>query len=283
MEREEIEELIAEYISGDMLPGRKKQLLQLFESDPALKQETEEMLAAWQSLDGATKAVDSSADAQFYLMLNNEKTKSRNPKIIRLNWLVNIAATIILVVIAFVLGRQTTPVKTSFVTKTIVVKQPAPAAQVITKTVYVKPDATPPQKAARKTAPEVNDKPQQALWSVYPSERLALIMKIAQKPQLNTADLDQLTLVLKEDPSPNVRLATIDLLRPMAGQKNVQTVLISALNDQGDGAVQASIVDILLDNRLKQAIPQMVNLLQNKNTTAMVQDKIKTGIESFLN
>ncbi|MES2061644.1 MAG: HEAT repeat domain-containing protein [Bacteroidota bacterium] len=283
MEREEIEELVAEYISGDMPPARKKQLLQLFESDPVLKREAEEMLVAWQLLDGAKTAVDSQADAQFYVMLNNEKTNNGNPKIIKLNWLINIAASIILAVIAFVLGRQTTPVKTSFVTKTIVVKQPAPAAQIITKTVYVKPDARPSPKAARKPVPEMNDKAQQSAWSVYPSERLAAIMKIAQKPQLNTADLDQLTLVLKEDPSPNVRLATIDLLRPMAGQKNVQAVLISALNDQGDGAVQASIVDILLDNRLKQAIPQMVNLLQNKNTTAMVQDKIKTGIESFLN
>ena len=40
---------------------------------------------------------------------------------------------------------------------------------------------------------------------------------------------------------------------------------------------------MLVTAKSKQAIPQMITLLDNKNTDAMVQNKIKDGIETFLN
>jgi hypothetical protein len=47
--------------------------------------------------------------------------------------------------------------------------------------------------------------------------------------------------------------------------------------------VQSAILDLLIDARSKQAIPQMIALLDDKNTDVMVQNKIRGGIESFLN
>lgn len=284
MKREEIEELITEYVTGEISPERGQQLHFLFESDPLIKQEAEEMLSAWQALNNTGKEFDKAEDAKFYQMLDDAKQQNKPAaKVIRLNWLMNVAAAVILVALAFIIGRQTAPVKTTAITKTVLIKQPALPAQVITKVIYEPPVVKAPvvhkamAKAVEKAAPQVNDTLNVQLRSVYASERLAAIMSIAKKPQLTPADLKQLELVLKEDPSPNVRLATIDLLRPLAKQQNIQNVLAGAFNEQDNGAVQASIVDILLDNHSTQ----IKTLTRNRNITAAVQEKIMAGIENL--
>jgi HEAT repeat protein len=138
-------------------------------------------------------------------------------------------------------------------------------------------------KVNKKATGEDNSMLAQQLRSVYASDRIDAVMKLTTRPNLSDADLKMLQLALREDPNPNVRLTILNTLRPLAKQKNVQEVLISSLNQQGDVLVQSSIIDMLVDAKSKQAIPQMIALLDDKDTDVMVQNKIKGGIESFLN
>lgn len=295
MKREEIEQLLAEYVNGEISLQNRQQLEKLFGDDPALKKEADEMLATWHLLTGLDDSTqpDAGMDDQFYAMLQRAKTDRRmEAKVVTINksWLQ--AAAVIICITAFGIGRFTASPEPVFKYKTVYVKQPvqpaAPAQQpvAIAAAGPAKTKAAPVQAAPVNALPVVSEESlelSQQLGSVYASERIGAIMKIAGKGKLTDADLQRLGKALIEDSNSNVRLTVLDALRPLATRQNVQGVLIAAMSKQDDPLIQNSIVDMLVDAKSKQAIPQMIALLDDKTTNPTMQNKIKAGIESFLN
>ena len=296
MKREEIEQLLAEYVNGEISPANRRQLENLFGENPELKKEADEMLAAWLSLNALEENIqpDTAMDDQFYAMLQRAKTDQRmNSNVITINktWL-QVVAAILVCITAFGIGRFTAPPSAPvFKYRTVYIKQPAPVQQSLPTPVsapviaQIKLQASAPPAKPVKERVEADDSElaQQLRTSVYTSERIGAVMKITGRGKLNDADLQVLSKALREDPSANVRLAILDALRPLAARQDVQGVLISAMSNQDDQLIQTSIVDMLVDNKSKQAIPQMIVLLDDKNTNPLMQNKIKAGIESFLN
>ena len=286
MKREEIEQLLADYASGEISLADKKYLKELFKQDAKLKEEADELTAVWQSLnkiEGGERP-GTGMDEKFYAMLQNAKADQQPAgRVIQLNVsLLRTTATIAACIAMFVIGRFTvSPIK-MVKYKTVFVKQPVNRQPINAPETL--PAKTP--RVVRQLEKENTDENSplgRQLRSVYASERIDAVMKIAGKSNLNTADLKMLEMALSEDPNPNVRLMVVNSLRPLLSRQNVQEVLINALDRQGDVMVQTSIVDMLVTAKSKQAIPQMITLLDNKNTDAMVQNKIKDGIETFLN
>jgi len=296
MKREEIEQLLAEYVNGEITPPNRQQLEELFGEFPELKKEADEMLAAWQSLSRLEENVQpgTAMDDQFYAMLQRAKTDQRQgARVISINktWL-QAAAAVIICFAAFGIGRFTASPVPVFKYKTVYVKQPvqpsAPVQQPAAIAAVAPAKAAPVavQPAEPVTAPAAsadNSELAQQLRSVYTSERIGAVMKITGKGELTDTDLQILSMALREDPNSNVRLTILDALRPLASHQNVQAALISAMGKQDDPLIQTSIVDMLVDAKSKQAIPQMIVLLDDKNTPPTMQNKIKAGIESFLN
>lgn len=293
MDREKIELLLAAYVSGEIAVKDKPVLEKLFEQDPALKAEADEMTALWQSLDKLEKAATppEAMRNSFYEMLNHEGAQPASAKIVALKrpWL-QVAAAIVAGVIIFAAGRYTvSPVKIPVVEyKTVYIKQQVPVQQPAAATVFVpaKPlvaVAATAKPIKEKAEPAKDDALAQQLRSIYASERIDAVTKIGAKPQLSDNDLKNLELALKEDPSPNVRLMILDALRPMIAKQNVQAVLINSLSKQDDGMIKTSMVDMLISVRSPQAIPQMIALLNDKETDPVTQNKIKVNIQSFLN
>lgn len=299
MKREEIEQLLAEYVNGEISSANRQLLEKLFGEDAELKKEADEMLAVWQSLNGLEENIQPAAamDDQFYAMLQRAKTDHRMAtRVVSINkiWL-QAAAAVIICFTAFGIGRFTASPEPIFKYKTVYIKQPAVApvqkpaiiaAAAPAKTVS---EAVQPVKPVVNTAINNGDTQlAQQLRSVYTSERIGAVMKIAGRGELTDADLQQLGMALREDPNSNVRLTILDALRPLATNQNVQAVLISAMDKQEDPLIQTSIVDMLVGVKSKQAIPQMIVLLDKldddkKNPNLFMQNKIKAGIESFLN
>lgn len=295
MKRDEIEQLLAEYVNGEISPESRRQLEKLFGEDAELKREADEMLATWHSLTGLEENTQPGTDMddQFYAMLQRAKTDQRMvTRVISINktWL-QAAAAIIICITAFGIGRFTASPQPLFKYKTVYVKQPA-AVQQFAAAPAAKPTIVVVRQVVKQPqAPadvENNSELAQQLRSVYTSERIGAIMKIAGKGDLTDADLQSLGKALREDPNSNVRLTVLDALRPLASHQNAQAVLISAMGKQEDPLIQTSIVDMLVDAKSKQAIPQMIALLDKldddkKNPNLTMQNKIKAGIESFLN
>jgi len=276
MKREEIEQLLAEYTNGEISPGNRQYLEKLFEQDAKLKREADKMAAAWQSLkdleDGEQPGAE--MDKQFYAMLQNVKADGPiDARIIQISTShIKTAAAIAACLAMFVIGRYTAAPVEVVKYKTVVVKQPVINAP------EIKPE---PVFAVRHHTN--NSELARQLRSVFASERIDAVVKLSAQKDLNESSLKLLELALKEDPNPNVRLTVINSLRPFVNKQNVQQVLISGLNHQHDLLVQSSLVNLLVEAKSKQAIPQMITLLADTNTNVMVQNKIKGGIESFLN
>ena len=288
MKREEIEQLLADYASGEISAADKQYLEELFKQDAKLKEEADELTAVWQSLNDIEEGErpGTGMDEQFYAMLQNAKADQQPAgPIIQLNvsWL-KTAAAIAACIAMFVIGSFTVAPIEIVKYKTVLVKQ-----RVINEPQTTQPRFLPvaehtiKNKAQVKGVGKDNSPLAQQLRSVYASERIEAVGKLSSQKNLNDSDLKLLRLALQEDPNTNVRLMVINSLRPLVNMPNVQQVLISGLNHQDDLLVQSSLVDLLVEAKSKLAIPQMLSLLDNKNTDVMVQNKIKGGIESFLN
>jgi|GEM_PF-1078285 len=291
MKREEIEQLLVDYANDDISAANRKRLEGLFETDAQLKEEAQEMVAAMRAFNRLEESSEPGAamDGEFYAMLQNVKKEQQPIKrqaiVINISWL-KIAAAMAACIVAFMGGRFTaSPVEVVKYQK-VIIKQQVSATPQVQNTVS---HALPPVKSlpvanlSKKEPEQDNSLLAVQLRSVFVSERIDAIMQLATKPNLNDAELKMMRLSLSEDPNANVRLTVLNTLRPMAKQQSVQNVLISSLNQQSDIMVQSAILDMLIDARSKQAIPQMIALLDDKNTDVMMQNKIRGGIESFLN
>lgn len=290
MKKEEIEHLLADYASGEISANDKARLEEMFAKDPALKQEADEMEEVWQAINQPNHQPGKDMDNGFYAMLQNEKEQQKGARVVKINltWL-KTAAAVAACLAAFVIGRYTvSPEKiTEYKVKTVFVKQPA-IAQAIktedTRPVFVsRPVENKTALAPKNSEPEEHLTLAPQLRSVFASERMAAVAKLAAKADVTQNDLKMLEMVLNEDPSANVRLMVVNALQPMFAKNDVQQLFINTLGKQDDPLIQSTIVDILVEARSKQAVPQMLVLLDDKNTAPSTQTKIKTGIESFLN
>ncbi len=284
MKREEIEQLLAEYVNGKISAENKQLLENLFAKDAALKQEAADMLALWQMMDNTF--ADENKDDEFYDMLAISKQKQHPAKVIYLQSRAWLYATAVAACIAvFFAGRFTASPIETIKYKTLIVKQqvqvPAPIQQPNTEIAAAAVDQNPAITVKPKVDIETPSALAQQLRSVYASERIAAVMSLSGNKNINPADLKILEIALREDANPNVKLTIINVLQPLAKQQNVQNVLIRALNTQEDATTQSSLIDVLANTGSKQALPQMIALLDNKNTSAMVQDRIRDEIKRF--
>ena len=123
MKREEIEQLLAEYVNGEISPANRRQLENLFGENPELKKEADEMLAAWLSLNALEENIqpDTAMDDQFYAMLQRAKADQRMATgVVSINktWL-QAAAAVIICFTAFGIGRFTASPEPVFKYKTV--------------------------------------------------------------------------------------------------------------------------------------------------------------------
>ncbi|GAB2984445.1 hypothetical protein GCM10027049_22810 [Mucilaginibacter puniceus] len=284
MKREEIERLLADYANGDISPENRQQLEKLFEQDAKLKQEADEMMAALQGVDGLEEHPSPAMDKQFYAMLQNvQVNEPKGARVIQINTLwIKTAAAIAACIAMFIIGRYTATPTEVVKYKTLLVKQP------VINTPPSKPEpvavmSSPAPKAVKQqkeiNTDVTNTKLAQQLRSVFASERIDAVVKLSAQKNLSAGDLKLLELALQDDPNTNVRLMVINSLRPLIGDQDVQQVLVSGLNHQGDMMVQNSLMDVLVSAKSQLAPPQMMALLDN----VIVQNKIKGGIENFPN
>lgn len=287
MEKEEIEQLLAEYVSGSISVEKKEIIEKLINENSSLKSEAEAMLTVWRSLDENEEqlAVSVESDKQFYKMLETEKSMVTHVPVIQIktSWIKTIAA-VAACIAAFIIGRATVNPVEKVIYKTTYTKK-SEAQPVVVKSetpVLVQKSQGSRKLKTKKQNVEEHSELAIQLRSVYASERMSAILMLSNNAKLNPSELKLLGIALKEDPSPNIRFAIVNALRPMSKLPAVQEILIAALNHQNDALLQSSLVDMLIDAKSKQAVPQMLSLLEEQGTSSVVQIKIKEGIETFL-
>jgi hypothetical protein len=289
MTASEIESLTTDYLTGNMLEKERIVFEQLLEQDERIRHKFTELKLVWDALDfAADPTITDAIDNDFYDMVNKQiRVQMPENRVYSIRpvmyWWASTAAVIIFV-FAFSLGKYTTDPLEIIKYKTVQVVKQGPV-----RTRYVKVYVT--RSTERKNvvaaghplpvmAP-VKTPLMAQLRSPFSSTRISAVLALRER-KLNETDLNALGAVLKHDSDPNVQLAIVQTIQPQANLYAVQQLLIDALPFVR-GTVQSSIIDILVANRSKEAIPQLLVLLHNDSTGYHTQGQIKLGIEEFLN
>ncbi len=91
--------------------------------------------------------------------------------------------------------------------------------------------------------------------------------------------LEALLKTLNNDPSVNVRLASLDALTRQIGNEMVRTGLIEAIINQDSPMVQIAIAELMIKVQEKRAVPELEKLLEREDLNELVAEKITESIK----
>lgn len=87
---------------------------------------------------------------------------------------------------------------------------------------------------------------------------------------------------LNQDENPNVRLATLEVLKKYSNQPKVRIGLIQALEQQTSPLIQLAIIDLITGRQYKDAIPVFNELLQKPALNGLIKKRIKKSLEILM-
>jgi hypothetical protein len=113
------------------------------------------------------------------------------------------------------------------------------------------------------------------------SERLRGVDYAYRVDQSDTQVLAALLHAVNHDPSVNVRLAAVDALRKFAGSPSVKGKLDQSLNKQESPLVQLALIDFIVDERDKNAVPSLAALQRSPTADKNVKEKALWGLSQL--
>ena len=113
------------------------------------------------------------------------------------------------------------------------------------------------------------------------SERLRGVDYSYRVDQSDTQVLGALLHAVNHDPNVNVRLAAVDALRKFAGNPAVKGSLDQSLVKQDSPMVQLALIDFVVDERDKGALPSLAALERSPTTDKNVKEKAVWGLSQL--
>lgn len=291
MSREQIENLLTDYLSEQLPDEHRREFEQWMDADPSLRREAEELLATWELM---KKPIEQDPDeilnAKFYAFLNHEKAqqnvaKPQSRKVIPLGsqWFswskyMAVAAS---VAAAFFVGRITAPEKLieSQGNSTEIAQKTKPNSQSSLGT----PTSSSVLNEIGALKKEMRETKELVMLSMLKqgsaSERLKAVSYSYELLQPDRKVLDALIKTLNHDSSVNVRLAAADALSHFGNETKVRDALIQTLQRQQEPMLQMAVIEILVSLREKRALPEMEKLADQEQAPDFVRDKAKEGVK----
>ena len=113
------------------------------------------------------------------------------------------------------------------------------------------------------------------------SQRLEGVTWTRREEHLDPQVLAALTHTLRYDPSVDVRLAALDALSRHAGQPQVRTTVVDALQEQQSPLVQVALIDQLVEWRDAEAAPRIQKLRQMPDVNPTVRRRADWAISKL--
>jgi hypothetical protein len=111
------------------------------------------------------------------------------------------------------------------------------------------------------------------------SERLRGVSYALRAEPNDSEVLGALLDRVNRDPNVNVRLAAVDALHPFASSPVTRNGILEALSKQDAPLVQVALIDLLVDLKVKQAEPELRQLLNNAAANAGVRQRAEWALE----
>jgi hypothetical protein len=93
---------------------------------------------------------------------------------------------------------------------------------------------------------------------------------------------DALFQVLNNDPSANVRLATLDALSSYAKNPEVRVRLVQSIASQDDPLVQIELAELMVELNEKSSVKELRKLMDGNTTPKEVKEKLKESIDVLI-
>lgn len=111
------------------------------------------------------------------------------------------------------------------------------------------------------------------------SDRLKAVYYTSELSRPDDILLEALMKTLDQDPSVNVRLASLEALVPHMENPEVRAGLIRSLGNQDSPLLQVAIAELMIKTQEKKAVPELEKLLQRKDLNDQVAEKLEEGIK----
>lgn len=256
MDREQLEELLIDYIEGQLSEERKAFVESKIKEDAAIKSMYHEYRVLHQMMkDSPEEVPEERLSHNFQQMLAREK-QLKAKKIIPIKNLTKtiwfkVAASVALIAIGFLIGRFWIEDRSR--NREIVALQ-----QDLEET-----------KAMLKQVVEGN---------LSATQRLAHVQVSYQLENADKEILDVLIRTMNTDNNVNVRIAAIRALSGFTEEQEVRRAFIQSLETQEDPFIQTMLINILVKIREKGAVKQFEKLIENATVDPTVQDEAQLGI-----
>jgi hypothetical protein len=112
-------------------------------------------------------------------------------------------------------------------------------------------------------------------------ERLRGVSYAYQAPSSDTEVLSALLRTMNQDDSVGVRLAAVDALRQFGSSAVTRAAIIQSIAKQDTPLVQIALIDLLVDLKAKDAMPELVKLAADEKVNASVRSHAKAAIEKL--
>ncbi|MEM6396121.1 MAG: hypothetical protein AAF741_07215 [Bacteroidota bacterium] len=109
------------------------------------------------------------------------------------------------------------------------------------------------------------------------SHRIAATRLIASQPNVDEALISRLGILLREDPSPNVRLAALEALATLGQYHYARQELIMSLEPNGPAAVQIQLIEILIELEETKILPRLHDWSQDLSLPQYLRDAAELG------
>jgi len=266
-----LEDLLPAYAEGELAPAEQAQVEAHLATCPACQEKVAQYRSLTDDLVGLPLACPTpEMRTDFMAMLQREKAAlsteqaasvvKAEPKIepqakvvsmwsrpATRQWL-QIAASILLVAVGVVLGLSLRPSTEQLAANQT--RKPSLATQLATA-------ATQPATA---------------------SDRIQLVSNAPANDQQNDATVLVLVNTLNTDPNPNVRLAACEALYRLRKDPRVGPALVHSLPLQTDPNVQITLIELLVELRTPEAVPQLERLAQRRDALPVVRQQAEQGI-----
>lgn len=114
------------------------------------------------------------------------------------------------------------------------------------------------------------------------TDRLKAVSLTSDIDKVSKKVTDALIHVLNNDPSANVRLATLDALTAYAKNPDVRVKLVQSIATQDDPLVQIGLAELMVELHEKSSVKELRKLMDGKTTPKEVKEKLKESIDVLI-
>ncbi len=114
------------------------------------------------------------------------------------------------------------------------------------------------------------------------SERIQAVNYVDEMSNPDKPVIDVLVKTLNNDKNVNVRMAAAYALAKFADQTSVCDSLVESLSHQDDPILQVTLINILVERKVKSAISPIQTIINNKSTLKEVRAVAENGVKTLI-